>query len=73
MGDRIQNLESTAGDKIEADKSYRVAGWATVGSQSEGAPIWDVVASYLRDAKTIRLDKIETPVLRGVDGNPGIA
>jgi len=31
------------GTKIDASKSYRVAGWATVGSQSLGAPIWDGV------------------------------
>ena len=32
------------GTKIDADKTYVVAGWATVGSQSPGEPIWDTVA-----------------------------
>ncbi|MGB0693484.1 MAG: thiosulfohydrolase SoxB, partial [Pseudomonadales bacterium] len=48
MGHRIRNLESTSGQKIAADKDYRVAGWATVGNQSTGPAIWDVVADHLR-------------------------
>jgi len=73
MGHRIRNLESSSGQKIEADKDYRVAGWATVGSQSTGPAIWDVVADHLRDIRLVSLDEIETPLLRGVDGNPGMA
>jgi len=73
MGHRIRNLESTSGQKIAADKDYRVAGWATVGNQSTGPAIWDVVADHLRDIRLVSLDEIETPLLRGVDGNPGMA
>ena len=61
------------GTKIEADKKYVVAGWATVGSQSPGEPIWDTVATYLRDRKTVRIEKLNSPKLVGVEGNPGIA
>ena len=61
------------GTPIEAGKNYRVAGWATVGAQSTGAPVWDVVADYLRDRKQVTVDKLETPRLTGVKGNPGIA
>jgi sulfur-oxidizing protein SoxB len=50
-----------------------VAGWATVGSQSSGPPIWDVVAEYLRHQKVAKLAKINTPKLLNVAGNPGIA
>ena len=50
-----------------------VAGWATVGSQSPGRPIWDVVADYLRDRKTVKIEKLNTPKLVGVEGNPGIS
>jgi len=73
MGERIGDLTLANGKAIEADKTYKVAGWATVGSQSEGAPIWEVVADYLRDKKTVQVDKLETPLLKGVTGNPGIA
>jgi sulfur-oxidizing protein SoxB len=61
------------GTKVEADKSYVVAGWATVGAQSTGEPIWETVAKYLRDVKTVKIDKLNTPVLKGAAGNPGIA
>ena len=73
MGKRIQDMQLDDGTKIEADKKYVVAGWATVGSQSPGEPIWETVAEYLRDRKTVRIDKLNTPKLVGVDGNPGIA
>jgi len=73
MGERITEMQLDDGTKIEADKTYVVAGWATVGSQSPGEPIWETVATYLRDAKTIKLGKLNTPKLKNVKGNPGIA
>ncbi len=73
MGQRIGDLALAGGKPIEADKTYRVAGWATVGSQSPGAPVWEVVADYLREQKTVRIDSLESPVLKNVSGNPGIA
>ena len=73
FGKRISNMTLNNGTKVEADKSYMVSGWATVGSQSPGEPIWDVVAEYLRDQKTVKIEKLNTPKLVGVDGNPGIA
>jgi sulfur-oxidizing protein SoxB len=73
MGKRIRDMALDDGTKIEADKTYVVAGWATVGSQSPGEPIWDTVAKYLRDVKTVKITKLNTPKLVGVAGNPGIA
>ncbi|MCU7933666.1 MAG: thiosulfohydrolase SoxB [Candidatus Thiodiazotropha sp. (ex Dulcina madagascariensis)] len=73
FGKRISAMTLDDGTKIEADKSYMVSGWATVGSQSPGEPIWDVVAKYLRDQKTVKIEKLNTPKLVGVKGNPGIA
>ena len=72
MGKRIQNMTLDDGTAIEADKGYMVAGWATVGSKSPGRPIWEVVADYLRDKKSIKIDKLNTPKLVNVKGNPGI-
>ena len=60
------------GTKIEADKTYVVCGWATVGSKSPGRPIWEVVADYLREQKTVKIKKLNTPKLKNVEGNPGI-
>jgi sulfur-oxidizing protein SoxB len=73
MNERITDMQLDDGTKIEADKSYVVAGWATVGSQSPGEPIWETVATYLRDVKTVKLEKLNTPKLKGVDGNPGLS
>ncbi|MEA3640311.1 MAG: thiosulfohydrolase SoxB [Lamprobacter sp.] len=73
MGNRITEMQLDDGTKIEADKTYVVAGWATVGSQSPGEPIWETVATYLRDVKTVKLEKLNTPKLKNVKGNPGIA
>ena len=73
MGERIGNLSLHDGTPLEADKTYKVAGWATVGAKSPGPPIWDVVAEYLRDRKVIRVDELETPRLINVAGNKGIA
>ena len=73
IGNRISNMTLDDGTPIEADKNYVVAGWATVGSQSPGRPIWEVVADYLRDRKQIKIEKLNTPKLVGVEGNPGIA
>ncbi|MCW8829170.1 MAG: thiosulfohydrolase SoxB [Gammaproteobacteria bacterium] len=73
MGKRVLDMTLDDGTKIEADKTYKVAGWATVGSQSPGRPIWDVVADYLRDVKEAKIEKLNTPVLKNVSGNPGLA
>jgi sulfur-oxidizing protein SoxB len=72
IGHRISNMTLDNGEKIDANKSYKVSGWATVGARSEGADIWDVVAEYLRDEKVAKVKKLNTPKLKNVDGNPGI-
>ena len=73
FGKRITDMVLDDGTKIEADKGYSVAGWATVGSQAPGEPIWDVVATYLRDTKVAKVTKLNTPKIVGMEGNPGIA
>ncbi|MET0025832.1 MAG: thiosulfohydrolase SoxB [Sedimenticola sp.] len=73
FGKRINNMTLDDGTVIEADKNYTVAGWATVGSKSPGRPIWEVVGDYLRDKKTVKIEKLNTPKLVDVKGNPGIA
>ncbi len=73
MGKRVLDMALDDGTSIEANKTYKVAGWATVGSQSPGEPIWDVVADYLRDVKEAKVTKLNTPKLINVAGNPGLA
>jgi S-sulfosulfanyl-L-cysteine sulfohydrolase len=71
-GARIADMQLDDGRRIEASKNYKVAGWATVGSESPGAPAWDVVSEYLRRSDTARITKLNTPILKNVSGNPGI-
>ena len=73
MGKRISAMTLDNGKAVEANKKYKVAGWATVGSQSPGRPVWDIVADYLRDQKVAKVTKLNTPHLKNVAGNPGIA
>jgi sulfur-oxidizing protein SoxB len=73
INQRISELRLKDGTPVSPDKTYRVAGWATVNSASEGAPVWDVVADYLRDKKTVTMENIDAPVLKGVANNPGMA
>jgi sulfur-oxidizing protein SoxB len=71
VGRRISELKLDNGHPLDAAKSYKVAGWASVNEQ-QGIPVWDVFAKYLRSQKMP--DRRDAPVsLRGVDNNPGIA
>jgi sulfur-oxidizing protein SoxB len=71
IGKRISELQLDNGKPLVAAKSYKVAGWASVNEQ-KGAPVWDVVATYLTSGKmpAMRTSRV---TLKGVDGNPGIA
>ena len=71
IGSRISDMRLDNGDAIVASKNYKVAGWATVGSVSPGAPVWDVVAEHLRDKKVARIKRLNTPRLLNVQGNKG--
>lgn len=70
-GRRISGLKLENGHALEAGKTYKVAGWASVNEQS-GAPVWDIVAKHLRaDRPPNRQGSGVT--LKGMDDNPGIA
>ncbi len=72
MGQRINNM-MLKGKAVEAGKTYKVAGWASVQEGAQGEPIWDVVAGYLREKKIVKGIELNTPKILGMDGNPGIA
>lgn len=71
MGARIQDMRLN-GKPIDADRKYKVAGWAPVAEGASGEPVWDVVAGWLRSHKTVSTRKLNTPRLIGVQGNPGM-
>ena len=71
IGSRISDLRFQ-GKPMEADKQYKVAGWAPVAEGASGEPIWEGLARYLRGRKHVSLDRLNLPRLVGVGGNPGI-
>ena len=73
IGKRISNM-TIKGKPVDAGKTYKVAGWAPVGEGAVGEPIWEVVATYLRDKKVIKGLKLNEPRITGIGrSNPGIA
>jgi sulfur-oxidizing protein SoxB len=72
MGSRIVDMR-LGGKPLDPAKRYKVAGWAPVAEGASGEPIWDVVSRWLRDKKTVSPRKLNLPVLKGVEGNPGLA
>ena len=71
MGHRISEMTLNDGRKIEADKSYKVAGWASVNLPQTGTPVWEVVAKYLRANGEVRLARPNRVQVRGLGANPG--
>jgi sulfur-oxidizing protein SoxB len=60
------------GVPIEADRIYKVGGWAPVAEGARGEPIWDVVETWLRGHQAVAPRRPYRPALLGVHGDPGI-
>jgi S-sulfosulfanyl-L-cysteine sulfohydrolase len=71
MGSRIQDMRLN-GKLIDANRLYKVAGWAPVAEGVSGEPVWDVVAKWIKDKKTIPTIKPNVPRIIGMDNNPGL-
>ena len=71
IGNRTGDM-TLRGKPVEANKTYKVAGWAPVGEGAQGTPIWDVVAEYLRDVKVVKAVKLNQPKVIGMGNNPGM-
>ena len=74
-GNRISDMRLN-GKSIEANKTYKVAGWAPVSEEAKnagGEPIWDVIERHLKDVKVVKAVKLNEPVIKGVSNNPGMA
>jgi len=69
---RISDLRVN-GKPLQADKRYKVAGWAPVGEGETGEPIWDVLARYVRAGKIVPPLVPNRPRLVGIGRNPGMA
>ncbi|MFN4362028.1 MAG: thiosulfohydrolase SoxB [Hylemonella sp.] len=76
MGQRIDNM-TLKGQRIEADKLYKVAGWAPVAEEARNAgnkPVWDVVETWLKArGGKVAPRQLNMPKVEGVLPNPGYA
>lgn len=76
MGHRITEMRLN-GRGIEADKRYKVAGWAPVAEEAKSAPgvkpVWEHVESWLRaQGGRVKPRRVNTPRLVAMEGNPGV-
>jgi sulfur-oxidizing protein SoxB len=74
-GQRIQDMR-LKGQPIEADKTYKVAGWAPVAEEARSAGnrmVWDVVEQWLLAKGRVTPRQPNLPRLIGMQGNPGLA
>ena len=73
-GQRIDDLRLN-GQPLQAERSYKVAGWAPVSEEAKNAgtaPIWDLVEPWLKAKGTVSPRQLNLPELVGVQGNPGL-
>ena len=75
MGGRIDDMRLN-GKPIDANRKYRVAGWAPVAEEASKAgnpPVWDLVETWLKAHPTAVKRRVpNVPKLVGVKGNPGM-
>jgi S-sulfosulfanyl-L-cysteine sulfohydrolase len=60
-GERIRAME-LHGNPIEADRRYRVAGWASVAEGLTGEPVWEVVETWLRARPSLHVPAAQSPL-----------
>ncbi len=67
IGGRISNMTLLkTGQPIEADRTYVVAGWASVNQATKGPAIYDLMEKYITDKKVIDLPKSQTVKVVGM-------
>ena len=71
IGRRISAMTLDNGKTIEPGKTYKVAGWASVNLPQNGRPVWDVLSSHMRHARTIAPLTQNKVTVTGIAGNPG--
>ncbi|TYO91597.1 thiosulfohydrolase SoxB [Oceanicella actignis] len=66
MGRRISSMTLLRdGSPIDPQRSYVVAGWASVNEGTEGPAIWDVVESFVKRKGVVRIDPNATVRVAG--------
>ena len=69
---KINNLRLNE-KPIDASRSYKLLGWAPVGNDVNGRPVWEVLTDYLRGNKTVKAPKLNRPQLADTSVNPGFS
>ena len=72
FGSRISDLR-LHGKPLDAEKTYKVAGWAPMAEGVSGTPVWELVEKWLRSKRTVSPRHPNLPRLIGVEGNPGVS
>ncbi|MDB5904857.1 MAG: soxB, partial [Betaproteobacteria bacterium] len=72
IGRRIGGM-TLEGKPIDAQRRYKVASWAPVAEGASGQPVWDLVASYLREKKVVGPSPLNRPRLIGVGDDAGVS
>jgi S-sulfosulfanyl-L-cysteine sulfohydrolase len=62
IGRRISDMRLN-GQPMEAQKRYKVAGWAPVAEGAQGEPVWEVVARRLRARRRIPPQRANRPII----------
>ena len=67
QGSRITDMTILkTGKKLEADKTYQVAGWASVNEETEGPAIWDVAESWIKKQSSVNINPNTSVKVTGV-------
>ncbi|AXO14976.1 thiosulfohydrolase SoxB [Thalassospira indica] len=68
IGNRISNMTMIkTGEPIEADRSYVVAGWASVNEGVEGPAVYDLMENYITRHKVIDIPRNDTVKVIGMN------
>jgi len=66
IGSRITDMTLLkSGEKVDPSKTYVVSGWASVNEGTEGPPIWDVVADYIKKKQTVTVQPNTSVIVEG--------
>lgn len=66
IGDRISDMTLLkTGEKLDANKKYVVAGWASVNEDVEGPAVYDLMENYITNKGTIDMPKNESVKILG--------
>lgn len=68
IGQRISNMTLLrTGEAIQANRSYTVAGWASINEGTEGPPVYDLLARHLAGRQSVSIPENRSVTVLGAD------